>query len=47
MIIRFLKMMIWRILRLPKNLSFNNDNSYAQKKWTNKELQFYDFSCVN
>lgn len=40
-------MMIWRILRLPKTLSFNNDNSYAENKESNKEPQFYDFSCVN
>lgn len=40
--------MIWRILPLPKkSLSFNNDNSYAENKESNKEQQFYDFSCVN
>lgn len=48
MILCFLKMMIWRILPLPKkSLSFNNDNSYAENKESNKEQQFYDFSCVN
>lgn len=30
-----------------KRLSFNNDNSYAENKESNKEPQFYDFSCVN
>lgn len=30
-----------------KSLSFNNDNSYAENKESNIELQMYDFSCVN
>lgn len=40
-------MMIWRILPLPKkSLSFNNDNSYAENKESNKELQMYDFKFL-
>lgn len=28
-------------------ISFNNDNLYVENKELNKELQFYDFFCVN